>query len=159
MVMIGITNAIVNPVLNTAGMAGVAPHEMGMASGLLNVFRQFGTTVGVVGLGLIQNNSYMAHLNTALPQVKMPTQALNGIKDALINAGPFSGHTIAFSARLAKSPFAHQIQTIVVRAFDNGMIALTLTAAVIALIGALAAVLLLRIYQQSQKLDLKAARN
>jgi EmrB/QacA subfamily drug resistance transporter len=159
MVMIGITNAIVNPVLNTAGMAGVAPHEMGMASGLLNVFRQFGTTVGVVGLGLIQNNSYMAHLNTALPQVKMPTQALNGIKDALINAGPFSGHTIAFSARLAKSPFAHQIQTIVVRAFDNGMIALTMTAAVIALIGALAAVLLLRTHQQSQKLDLKAARN
>lgn len=128
MVLIGITNAVVNPVLNTAGMAGVAPHEMGMASGLLNVFRQFGTTVGVVGLGLIQNNSYVSHLNANLPQVKMPAAALTGIKDALINAGPFSGHTIAFSARLTKSPFGHQIQAIVVRAYDNGMIALTLTA-------------------------------
>ena len=43
LVMIGIANGIVNPVLNSAGLEGVAPHEMGMASGLLNVFRQFGT--------------------------------------------------------------------------------------------------------------------
>lgn len=50
MVLMGITNGMVNPLLNTAGMEGALPQEMGMVSGLLNVFRQFGTTVGVVGL-------------------------------------------------------------------------------------------------------------
>ncbi len=51
MVLMGITNGMVNPLLNTAGLEGIAPQEMGMASGLLNVFRQIGITVGVVGLG------------------------------------------------------------------------------------------------------------
>jgi EmrB/QacA subfamily drug resistance transporter len=153
MVLMGITNGIVNPVLNTAGMEGVAPNEMGMASGLLNVFRQFGTTVGVVGLGLIQDGRYEKHLNTFLPQVKMPTQALNGIKDALISAGPFSGHTVAFSARLAKSPFAHEVQTIVVTAYNQGMIALTLTSAGIVVVGGIAAALLMRSKSESQDLQ------
>lgn len=83
MVLMGITNGMVNPLLNTAGMEGALPQEMGMVSGLLNVFRQFGTTVGVVGLGLIQDAQYETHLNNHLHLIQMPAKVVNGIKDAL----------------------------------------------------------------------------
>lgn len=155
MVLMGITNGMVNPLLNTAGMEGALPQEMGMVSGLLNVFRQFGTTVGVVGLGLIQDAQYEAHLNSHLPLINMPAKALNGIKEALVNAGPFSGHTIAFSTRMQQLPFAQDLQRIVIRAYDSGMTAVAISSGVIVLIGGLGAALLMRNRMASQDLELK----
>lgn len=72
LVMIGIANGIVNPVLNSAGLEGVAPEEMGMASGLLNVFRQFGTSFGVVILGLVEANRYAAVVNQHATAMHLP---------------------------------------------------------------------------------------
>ncbi len=81
MVLMGITNGMVNPLLNTTGMEGVIPSEMGMASGLLNVFRQLGTTVGVVSLGLIQDSQYENYLNGHLGKISnMPAPAVTGLK-------------------------------------------------------------------------------
>ncbi|MDN6596972.1 MAG: MFS transporter, partial [Lentilactobacillus parabuchneri] len=151
----GITNGMVNPLLNTAGMEGALPQEMGMVSGLLNVFRQFGTTVGVVGLGLIQDAQYEAHLNAKMPMLEAPAKAINGIKEALINAGPFSGHTIAFSARMDHLPFAQALQKIVIHAYDNGMAAVSMTSAIIVIVGAIGAALLMRNHMASQDLELK----
>lgn len=144
MVLMGITNGMVNPLLNTVGMEGVNPQEMGMASGLLNVFRQLGTTVGVVGLGLIQDTQYENYLNHNLSHVNMPHSVMTQLKEALVNAGPFSGHSIAFSKRLSEAPFASEFQKIVVHAYDNGMSAVAITSSILVLIGCLAAVLLLR---------------
>ncbi|MGV8071295.1 hypothetical protein PJO50_29670, partial [Mycobacterium kansasii] len=64
MLMIGFTNGIVSPLINTVGMEGVAPQQMGMASGLLNIFRQLGIVIGVVGFGLMQATQYENYLNT-----------------------------------------------------------------------------------------------
>ncbi|GAA3616628.1 MFS transporter [Secundilactobacillus similis DSM 23365 = JCM 2765] len=152
MVLMGITNGMVNPLLNTAGMEGVQPHEMGMASGLLNVFRQLGTTVGVVGLGLIQDSQYETYLNGHLGHLGMPTAAVDGLKKALVDAGPFSGHTIAFADRVQHAPFAHAFQQVVIRAYDHGMTSLTIAAAVIVLIGAIGAGLLLQRNPKSTEL-------
>lgn len=145
MILMGITNGMVNPLLNTAGMEGVAPHEMGMASGLMNVFRQIGTTVGVVCLGLIQNAHYESYLNTHLPKIAaLPAQALVPLKKALINAGAFSGHDIASAKRIQAAPFGHDFLNVVVSAFDKGMAALTLTSAIIVIIGAIGGAFLLQ---------------
>lgn len=152
MVLMGITNGMVNPLLNTAGLEGIAPQEMGMASGLLNVFRQIGITVGVVGLGLIQDSRYESYLNAHLSSINMPAQAYHGLKNALITAGPFSGHNIAFSARLSHMPFAQDFQRIVVHAYDNGTAAVSVGAAIIAIVGGLAAALLLRNQEKSTEI-------
>ena len=144
MILIGITNGMVNPLLNTAGMEGVAPQEMGMASGLLNVFRQLGTTVGVVGFGLVQDTRYEQYLSAHLGSTGMPAKMADGIHSALVTAGPFSGHSIAWSAQLAKTSFAHAVRQVVIRAYDRGMSAVALCAAVVVVIGSVAALALMR---------------
>lgn len=158
MVLMGLANGMVNPLLNTAGMEGALPNEMGMVSGLLNVFRQFGTTVGVVGLGLIQDAQFENYLNANLHHISMPTQALNGIKEALINAGPFSGHSIAFSSRIEKAPFAHALQQVVIKAYDNGMAAVAITSGVIVVLGAIGAAFLMRNRMATQDIELKQTK-
>lgn len=155
MVLMGITNGMVNPLLNTTGMEGVIPSEMGMASGLLNVFRQLGTTVGVVGLGLIQDTQYETYLNGHLGSINMPAAALTGLKKALIEAGPFSGHGIAFSTRVQQSDFAQEFQRVVVNAYDKGMSAVALTAALVVIIGGIGATLLLKNHVESTEIPIK----
>lgn len=155
MVLMGIANGMVNPLLNTAGMEGTLPQDMGMVSGLLNVFRQFGTTVGVVGLGLIQDAQYENHLNAHMPDLEMPAKVMSSIKDALINAGPFSGHTIAFSDRMAHAPFAKALQKIVIHAYDNGMAAVAVTSGVIVIVGGVGAALLMKNHVDSVHLEVK----
>lgn len=144
MLMIGFTNGIVSPLINTVGMEGVAPQQMGMASGLLNIFRQLGIVIGVVGFGLMQATQYENYLNTHIHTVGMPSQMTTGIHAALIKAGPFSGHTIAWSKRLTETPFAQKLQSVVVHAYDNGMAAVLIAALVVILIGSLAAAVLMR---------------
>lgn len=153
MVLMGITNGMVNPLLNTTGMEGVKPSEMGMVSGLLNVFRQLGITVGVVGLGLVQDTKYENYLNVHLGSVNMPAAALSGIKKALVEAGPFSGHGIAFSTRISQSPFGHGLQQVVIKAYDSGMTAVAVGAALIVIIGGLAAVFLLKNHVDSVEIS------
>lgn len=150
MVLMGIANGMVNPLLNTTGMEGVKPQEMGMASGLINVFRQLGTTVGVVGLGLIQAHKYETYLNAHLGGLDMPVAAVSGLKKALIDAGPFSGHAIAFSNRVSHSPFAKSFQKVVIQAYDNGIVALT--SAIIVIVAGVAAMLLIRNHEESTDL-------
>lgn len=140
LVMIGIANGIVNPVLNSAGLEGVAPQEMGMASGLLNVFRQFGTSFGVVILGLVEANRYGNVVSQQASSLHLPEKLVNG----LIKAGPFSGHEIAFSNALSKAPFAQDLQKLVVDAFDKGLIQICYVAGTIVLIGAIGAAIFMR---------------
>lgn len=159
MVLMGITNGMVNPLLNTTGMEGVIPSEMGMASGLLNVFRQLGTTVGVVSLGLIQDSQYENYLNGNMGHISnMPASALTGLKSALIDAGPFSGHGVAFSSRVIQEPFAHDLQRVVVHAYNNGMAAVSLTSAIIVILGGIGAALLLRNHIESTEIPISKQR-
>ncbi|HBF74463.1 MAG TPA: MFS transporter, partial [Lactobacillus sp.] len=117
--------------------------------------RQLGTTIGVVGLGLIQDNQYETYLNGHLSSLNLPVQALSGLKKALIDAGPFSGHGIAFSSRVSHAPFAHDFQQIVIKAYDNGMTAVAIGSAIIVVIGGVAAALLLQRNPKSADITIK----
>ena len=140
----GLGNAIINPMINTAAMDNINPQEIGMASGLLNVFRQIGITVGVVILGLSQTNAYETSLKTGFSGSSIPKAAATGIQQALVEAGAFSGHAIAWGQQLVKTPYAAKVQQIVVTAFDKGMIAVVTTSLVLMVIAILAALFLLK---------------
>ncbi|OTN74966.1 hypothetical protein A5886_000010 [Enterococcus sp. 8G7_MSG3316] len=140
LVMIGIANGIVNPLLNSAGLEGVAPQEMGMASGLLNVFRQFGTSFGVVILGLVEANRYAEVVNANADNMNVPIK----LTDSLISAGPFSGHEIAFSDTVNQAPFAAELQKTVIQAFDSGLTHICYVAGIVVVIGAIGAAICMR---------------
>ncbi|MCZ2492820.1 MFS transporter [Dellaglioa carnosa] len=154
LVLTGLGNAIINPMINTAAMDNINPKEIGMASGLLNVFRQIGITVGVVVLGLAQTKAYEASLNTGFSDSHMPNAAATGIHQALVNAGAFSGHMVAWSQKMTSTPYADKVQNIVLTAFNKGMIQVVLTSLIMMIIGVLGAIFLLRETKSvDQKLD------
>ena len=76
---------------------------------------------GVVMLGLTQTNHYEDYLNAHIVTVKMPEAAATSLHKTLVEAGPFSDHTVAFSDRLTNAPFAHDFQQVVLHAYDKGM--------------------------------------
>lgn len=47
-IFMGLGNAGINPAISNAALLDVKPQDMGMASGINNVFRQFGNCLGVV---------------------------------------------------------------------------------------------------------------
>lgn len=139
MVLIGIGNAIINQTINDAGLSDVPHAEMGMASGIIRTFQQFGVTIGIVVLGLVQNHFYSQKLSD-----KWPKQAPADLQTGLTNAGAFSGHSITHNASLANLPGIHTIQNLVVKAFDHGLTSAIYTATGFILIGALITFILLR---------------
>ena len=86
-VTLGLANAFVNPLSSNIAVSSVEPKEIGMTSGLLNVGKQFGTSLGLVVLGLALTDSYNAHLVTS----KMGDSLMHLFQ----NAGPFAGSEIA----------------------------------------------------------------
>lgn len=153
MVLLGIMNGMVNPLINSAGMEGVKMHEMGMASGLLNVFRQLGTTLGVVILGLVQTSRYESYLNGHVNQVGLPATMTGKLHEALVSAGPFSGHAIAYSSRLDHVPFIAQFRHMVVLAYDHGMSGTILTSAGIVIAGGILAAILMKNRFESEEIE------
>lgn len=57
-VIIGIGNAVVNPPLSGAAVDSVERRFVGIASGVVNVFRQLGSLFGVVVLGLVLGGGF-----------------------------------------------------------------------------------------------------
>ncbi len=143
LVLLGISNAMVNPLVNSIGLEGIEPAETGMASGILNVFRQFGVTVGIVMLGLTQAHNYESYLNGHWDGLGLTGKLSTELHDVFTKVSAFGGHEIAFSSRMSALPQAKQIQDMVMAAFHNGMVATFLTAGAIVLVGAIAAAILL----------------
>lgn len=100
--------------------------------------------MGVVILGLSQTNAYESSLSAGFSGSSMPKAAATGIHQALVEAGAFSGHAVAWSQQLVKTPYAAKVQQIVVTAFDKGMIAVVTTSLVLMVIAILAALFLLK---------------
>lgn len=144
MVLMGIGNAIVNPLLNTAGLEGIPLPEMGMASGLMNVFRQFGVSFGIVILGLVQTNTYENRLASNLATIKLPSDLLVKIQASLNTAGPFGGHMIVFDQRLAHLQQIDALRKIVLQAYNSGLTTILICGAGLTLIGAVSALWLLK---------------
>lgn len=138
LILLGVSNGLVNPLLNSAGLAGAAQEEVGMVSGLINVFMQLGISFGVVILGLAQTNDYTKYLNG-----HFTGQGTHGFKEALIDGGPFSGHSMIFSKAADKLPNLSDLQNVVAHAFYNGMRSLTYVSVIIIVVAAVLAYILL----------------
>ncbi|GAP00332.1 DHA2 family efflux MFS transporter permease subunit [Fructobacillus ficulneus] len=149
--LLGIANALINPLLNNAGLAGAKPEEIGMTSGLINVFRQLGISFGVVILGLTQTNQYDSYLNGHFALHGMGANVVASIKHVFVEAGPFASHSVAFSNSFAHFPMIGQVQHVVEGAFFAGMSGLSFTAMAIVLVGAVVSFVLLHDGESAKK--------
>ena len=86
-IILGIGSACINPAISNSALLGINPNNMGMASGINNVCRQFGNCFGVVIIGLIIDHGYKKSLFNSL--------GYHSLAKNIINAGPFSGTIIA----------------------------------------------------------------
>ncbi|HAT54910.1 MAG TPA: MFS transporter, partial [Lactobacillus sp.] len=147
-ILLGISNALVNPPISTAAMNAVESRNVGMASGLLNVFRQVGISFGVVMLGISVTNGYNSSLNHALSRLtQVPTAIKLQLTTLLHHAGPFAGQQI-FDSKQARMyqqlPLFQQLHQNVFNAFDHGMKNALVLIAVLLVIGAISAIVLIR---------------
>lgn len=135
MVLLEISNALINPLLNTAGLAGAKPEEIGMTSGLINVFCQLGVSFGVVILGLSQTSQYDNYLNNHLTVAGVPAEVLVAIKHVLIDAGPFASQLFVTSTKMMHLPFHSALKTVTDNAFFAGMRGVTVVSLLITAVG------------------------
>ena len=83
----GLGNAGINPAISNSALVGVKLRNMGMASGINNIYRQFGNCIGIVVIGLIVGNGFKMSLLDHLGN--------NQLTRTIIAAGPFSGMQLA----------------------------------------------------------------
>ncbi|MEJ6401146.1 MFS transporter [Nicoliella lavandulae] len=128
-ITLGLANSLINPLSSNIAVSDVEPKSIGMTSGLLNVGKQFGTSLGLVVLGLAMTGTY----NHALATAKLPTQLISTLQ----TAGPFSGGAIA------KHVNNTEFQSIIHNSFFRGMDSVAITSGVIFIIDGLLCYLLL----------------
>lgn len=145
-VLLGISNALVNPPISNAAMSSVDKKQVGMASGILNVFRQVGISFGVVMLGIRLTEGYNHSLDKHIMEIQnMDSEFKNQMLDVFHKAGAFAGPQI-FDSKQAEvfkqMPAFADIKNIVFNAFNAGMKDVDLFIAVFLLIGSFASALL-----------------
>lgn len=147
-ILLGISNALVNPPISNAAMSAVNEEQVGMASGILNVFRQVGISFGVVMLGISVTNGYNSNLNQSLVKLTMVPTAIKEQLTALLHkAGPFAGRQL-FENTQAKAysqlPIFDQVKEMVFTAYNHGMKNANFLIAILLLIGAISSLVLIR---------------
>lgn len=147
-ILLGISNALVNPPISNAAMSAVNEEQVGMASGILNVFRQVGISFGVVMLGISVTNGYNSNLNQSLAKLTMVPTAIKEQLTALLHkAGPFAGRQL-FENTQAKAysqlPIFDQVKEMVFTAYNHGMKNANFLIAILLLIGAISSLVLIR---------------
>lgn len=147
-VLAGISNALVNPPISNAAMSSVDPKHVGMASGILNVFRQVGISFGVVILGINLTEGYNHSLDKQMMGVQnIPAEFKNQMLDVFHKTGAFAGSQI-FESKQAEvfkqMPAFGDIKNIVFSAFNTGMKDVDLFIAILLLIGSFASAVLIK---------------
>ncbi|QKT06632.1 MFS transporter [Gordonia sp. X0973] len=136
LVVAGIGSGLVNPPLASTAVGVVDVHRSGMASGINTTFRQVGIAVGIAVYGSI----FSARLASGLRE---RLGSSSGIDPARLAGAAHNGQAQALISRF---PAARQemLTAAVHGAFADAMNALFLTSAVAAIIGAVAAAVLIR---------------
>ncbi len=152
-VMFGIGNSVINPSISTTAVSSVQPRQIGMASGVVNVFRQGGTSFGVVILGLSLTGAYRDHITSGFSQIaNLPTSIHQGLLKGLFSAGPFSGNAVLNSQRaqaLHHLPFFDSINTVVNHAYYIGMNSVSTVAAAVFFVSAILCFILIKRYKRA----------
>jgi EmrB/QacA subfamily drug resistance transporter len=133
---------LVNPPLASTAIGVVPPARSGMASGINNTFRQVGVATGIAGLGAVFGHQLSTHAKSSLVASGHSGEVLaaaHGPLGRLLESGGVG----ELAARLHPGAAAalHHAYTV---AFVDAFTAILWIAAAIALIGACAAVVLVR---------------
>lgn len=147
-VLLGISNALVNPPIANAAMSSVDKQQVGMASGILNVFRQVGISFGVVMLGIKLTEGYNRSLDEHMMGIpNMDSSFKDQMLDVFHKAGAFAGSQI-FDSKQAEAfrslPDFGDMKSIVFSAFNAGMKDVDLFIAILLLIGAFSSAIFIR---------------
>lgn len=149
-IIIGIGNAIVNPPLSAAAMESVDQRFVGIASGVVNVFRQLGSTFGIVILGLILSNGYQNGISKYVADLQVSKTAKKGIINALQTGGPVSNKEVfkvvqSYLSHLTNgNQLGQELKIAIFKAFNQGYIQVLYVSIGIILLGAVVAVLTIK---------------
>lgn len=136
LIVAGVGSGLVNPPLASTAVGVVDVHRAGMASGINTTFRQVGIAVGIAVYGSI----FAARLRSALDNRLGSNPRINA--DALAGAA-HDGRAAHFFAHLA--PADRGVAGVTLHAaFADAMNSLFLASGLVALLGALAATVLIR---------------
>ncbi|HSZ37730.1 MAG TPA: MFS transporter [Acidimicrobiales bacterium] len=133
----------VNPALANGAIAVVQPHHSGMASGANNTFRQVGIATGIAVLGAVFQSQIIAHTTTALDKTASGVEVLRHGGSALhgaLSAGQVqqAAQHIPFAGARAALTSAYHV------GFSTTLNHLMIIGAIVAFVGAVAAVALVR---------------
>jgi len=134
-VVAGAGIGLTNPALASSAIGVVQPQRSGMASGINTTFRQVGIATGIAALGAIFQSQVQSRLLSGLP--RLPNGVLSPLSEAVASIGPKAA---------ARAPAAqrHAVADAARSAFVGGLNDILLIAAIVAFVGALLALVLVR---------------
>lgn len=165
-ILAGIAGGMVSPPISTVAVNTVSRDRAGMASGVSGICRQLGTAFGIALLGAVLTNVYNTGIQTKISALTIPhvpaaqqTSILNGIISGLQKAGTFAGSTGLRNppAQYANNPLLPQVQAAVQSSYITATTTIFTIAAVLLVVGALAALILVRRGEQHGNTDAPAA--
>ena len=137
-VVAGIGIGCVNPPLATTAIGVVEPRRSGAASGINSTFRQVGIATGIAGLGALFQARVGDKLTEALTGVPLPPGAEERLEEAVASGG-------AETAVRAAPPAAREaVAEAARRAFVDGLDEILVVAALVAFMGGILALVLVR---------------
>jgi EmrB/QacA subfamily drug resistance transporter len=141
-IVAGVGIGCVNPALASTAVAVVPPNRAGMASGINNTFRQVGISTGIAGLGAVFQHEVSTKTLSALARSGDLTAVLHATHGQL--QGSFaSGATKQLAATLPPA-LRHVVEHSFVAAFASGLNEILLIGAVVAAVGAIGGLVLVR---------------
>jgi EmrB/QacA subfamily drug resistance transporter len=132
----GIGVGLINPPLASTAIAVVPPRQAGMASGINSTFRQVGIATGIAALGSIFTSQVRSHVAAGLHAAHLG--GAHAIAAAIANGQ--IGQAIAHAPLRARAAVAEVVRG----SFVAGLNDIFLVAAIVALVGAVGALLLIR---------------
>jgi len=136
-IVAGIGIGTINPSIANAAIGVVAPQRSGMASGISSTFRQVGIATGIAGLGAIFQSQVSKHLSTAL--VGSPGAGRAETIGHAVSAGA-APRVIAATPAAGRPRLEQAIHV----AFTAALNDILLVGAVVAVVGGLLALALVR---------------
>ncbi len=137
-IVAGVGSGMVNPPLASTAVGVVTPERSGMASGVNTTFRQIGIAVGIAVYGTIFTSALQRQLGNALSSAPSVSSHLTSIV-AAIKRGQV-GNVL----RSTPPSFRHQLASALHASFAGSLNDLLVVSGVLALVGAVCSVFLIR---------------
>jgi EmrB/QacA subfamily drug resistance transporter len=138
----GIGIGLINPPLASTSISVVAPERSGMASGINATFRQVGVATGIAALGAVFQHVLANHTKASLAASGYAHEAIAAAHGSLVTALQ-SGEGKQLAARLSPAGGRALVHAYGV-GFADALTTILWIAAALALVGAVAAVVLVR---------------